>query len=159
MKKIKEIEKLLRQALLDNGKMEYALFEFELEEHIDYWYKGLKRDKEELVFAVTENRGYVAMVLITKKKDIYVNQEARTFLMEQWEGEVYRKNMEILIPMMSKELANDILAVNGVKIDASYLGSMLAKSEKNTKQMSRLEKILKNYQEKHQGILSDRKTE
>ncbi len=73
----KKIEKLLRQALLNNGKMEYALFEFELEEHIDYWYEGLIRDGEEFVFVVTENKGHVAMVLITKEKDIYVNEKAR----------------------------------------------------------------------------------
>lgn len=159
MKNTRKIEALLRQALIDNGKMEYALFEFELEEHIVYWYKGLKRDKEEFVFAVTENRGDVAMVLITKNKKIYVNEKARQFLMKQWEGEIYRKNMEVLIPMMAKNLANDILAVNNVKVEASYLGRMLAKAANNTKQISKLEKIIQSYQEKYQGILPDKSTD
>ena len=32
-----KIETRLRQALLQGGKMEHALYEYELEEHIDYW--------------------------------------------------------------------------------------------------------------------------
>jgi hypothetical protein len=29
-----------------------ALYEYELEEHIDYWYEGLKSDREQFVFAI-----------------------------------------------------------------------------------------------------------
>jgi hypothetical protein len=152
----KKIEILLRQALINNGKMEYALFEHELKENIDYWYKGLKRDKEELVFAITENRGHVAMVLITKNKDIYVNEDARALLAQQWEGGVYKKNMEILIPMMADDLANDILAVNGVKHASSYLESILARTAKSTKSLSQLEKIVKSYKDKNQRLLPDK---
>ncbi|WP_375506999.1 hypothetical protein [uncultured Nostoc sp.] len=57
-----KIANLLRKALLQGGKMELALYKYELEEHIDYWYKGLKIDCNECVFAVTENSGNVAMV-------------------------------------------------------------------------------------------------
>jgi hypothetical protein len=56
----KKIQTLLRKALLKNGLMEYALFEYELKEHINYWYKGLKADRDEFVFIVTENSGHVA---------------------------------------------------------------------------------------------------
>jgi len=95
--------------------MEYALYEHELVEHLDYWYKGLVTDRNEFVFAVTENSGDTAMVLITKEKDIYVNEVAREKLFRLW-GLAYNPNMKRLIPMMAEELANDIIAVNGVKI-------------------------------------------
>ncbi len=108
------IEKRLRKALLQDGKMEQALYEFELEEHLEYWYQGLQDDRDEFVFAVTERSGDVAMVLITEEKTIYVNEEARAKLSELW-PRAYRSNMKRLIPMMAEELANDIIAVNGVK--------------------------------------------
>ena len=80
-KKAKRIEKLLRKALVQNGPMAYALYEYELVEHIDYWYNGLIADQNDFVFAVTENSGDTAMVLITKKKDIYANEAARDELL------------------------------------------------------------------------------
>ena len=114
-KRAKRIEKLLRKALIQNGAMVYALYEHELVEHIDYWYDGLVADRNEFVFVVTENSGDTAMVLISKEKDIYVNEEAREKLLELW-GPAYQVNMKVLIPVMAKELADDILAVNGVSI-------------------------------------------
>ena len=112
-KRAKRIEKLLRKALVQNGTMAYTLYEYELVEHIDYWYNGLVADRNDFVFAVTENTGHTAMVLITKQKDIYINEVAREKLLELW-GQAYRPNMKILIPVMAEELANDIIAVNGV---------------------------------------------
>jgi len=111
----KRIEKLLQKALLQEAPMAYALYEHELVEHLDYWYNGLVADRNEFVFAVTENSGDVAMVLITKEKDVYVNEEARKKLSQIW-GLAYRPNMKRLIPVMAEELANDIIAVNGVTI-------------------------------------------
>jgi hypothetical protein len=110
----KEIANLLHDALLQGGKMEYALYEFELEENVEYWYEGLKTDRDEFVFAVTENSGDVAMVLIMEDKTIYINEDAREKLVELW-PQAYTTNMELLIPVMAEELANDILAVSGVK--------------------------------------------
>ncbi len=111
----KRIENLLRKALIQNEEMAEPLYEYELVEHIDYWYEGLERDKNEFVFAITENSGDMAMVLITKKKKIYVNEAARDKLSELW-GKVYKSNMERLIPMMAEQLANDIIAVTGVSL-------------------------------------------
>jgi len=54
MKK-RRIERLLREALLRGGKMELALYEYELEEHIEYWYEGLKADRDEFVPLVRSN--------------------------------------------------------------------------------------------------------
>jgi hypothetical protein len=110
-----KIENRLRKALLRGGKLEHELYEYELEEHIDYWYKGLKADRDEFVFAVTEHSGDVAMVLITKEKTIYINEAAREKLAEFW-PKTYHTNMQRLIPLMAEQLANDIIAVNGVKI-------------------------------------------
>lgn len=111
----KRIEKLLEEALLSEGKMEYGLYEFELEEHIDYWTDGMIKDRDLFVFVVTENRGSIAMVLITNKKDIYINEEARSMLQHFWPKEAYIFNLKKLIPEMAKQLSKGILAVNGVK--------------------------------------------
>ena len=111
----KKIETLLKKALVQNGKLAQALYDYELVEHIDYWYDGLKRDHDKFVFAVTENSGDVAMVFITKDKTIYVNEEARAKLMSEWPN-TYATNIKRLIPMMATQLANDILSVNGVKV-------------------------------------------
>ncbi len=114
MKK-RKIANTLRKALLEDGKMERALYEYELEEHIDYWYEGLKSDRDQLVFAVTESSGHVAMVLITPDKTIYVNEEAREKLAKFW-IKAYENNINQLIPMMAENLANDIISVTGVKM-------------------------------------------
>ena len=113
--KQKKIANTLRKALLEDGKMERTLYEYELEEHIDYWYEGLKSDREQFVFAITENTGHVAMVLITPDKTIYVNEEAREKLSEFW-IKAYKNNINRLIPMMAENLANNIISVTGVKM-------------------------------------------
>jgi len=113
MKK-RRIERLLREALLRGGKMELALYEYELEEHIEYWYEGLKADRDEFVFVVTENSGDVAMALITEDKTVFINEDARKKLQEFW-PRTYNANMKKLIPWMARDLANDIISVNGVK--------------------------------------------
>ena len=108
----------MRKALLKDGRMAAALYEYELAEHIEYWYTGLQTDGEEYVFAVTENSGDVAMVLITKGKENYVNEEARAKLQTLWLQPVYARNLKLLIPVMADQLANNIIAVNGVKVVA-----------------------------------------
>ncbi|WP_250126509.1 hypothetical protein [Chroococcidiopsis sp. CCMEE 29] len=110
----KKIESLLRKALLEEGKMAYSLYEYELEEHIDYWYDGLKADRDDFVFVVTENSGHVAMVLIMPDKTVLVNEAARAKLTEFWQSN-YSINLKRLIPTMAEELANGSLFVNGVK--------------------------------------------
>lgn len=82
----KKIECLLRKALLDDSEMAYSLYEYELEEHIDYWYDGLKADHDDFVFVVTENSGHVAIVLIMPDKTVLVNEAARAKLIEFWQN-------------------------------------------------------------------------
>ncbi len=114
----KKIEALLHQALVEKGKMEYSLYEYELKEHIDYWYESLKADKDDFIFAVTENSGDIAMVLITTEKIVYINEEAREKLSQIW-LKAYTKNMNRLIPMMAAQLVDGIIAVNGVQTMAN----------------------------------------
>ncbi len=86
-----------------------------VEEHLDYWYEGLKSDRDQFVFAITENSGDVAMLLITPDKTIYVNEEGREKPSQFW-TKAYENNINRLIPMIAENLANDIISVNGVKM-------------------------------------------
>ena len=111
-----QIENDLRKALLLNGEMSYNLFEYELKEHIDYWKNSVKQDKDEFMFVVTQNNGDVAMLLITNTEELFINEKAREQLQKFWIVEnVYKKNIEYLLPHMVEELENDIISVNGVK--------------------------------------------
>jgi uridine kinase len=109
------IENELRKVLLLNGKMSYNLFEYELEENINYWKKSLKKDKNEFLFVMTENNGDVAMLLITNENELFINETARQKLHEIWEEEsIYLSNVEFLLPIMAEQLENGILPVNGI---------------------------------------------
>ena len=71
----KTIEKNLIKALLKDGEMAYALFEYELEEHIDEYIKSKKEDKDDYFFAVTEHTNDVAMLLIDEKNKVHINEK------------------------------------------------------------------------------------
>ena len=111
----KTIEKRLTQALLNNGEMEFALYEHELEEHLGFLKSSLKRDKEDFIFVVTENRGYVAMVLIEKSGQIYINEQAREKLQSLWSA-MYETNVKGFIPLFAEQLAEGELAITGVSV-------------------------------------------
>jgi len=109
------IENILRKALLLNEEMSDGLFEYELEEHIDFWKKNMKKDKDEFLFVVTENNGNVAMLLMTNKNELFINEKARQKLHEFWTEDMYNYNIEFLLPIMTEQLENNIISVNGVK--------------------------------------------
>ena len=111
----KTIEKNLSKALLDDGTMAYALFEYELEEHIDEYMKSKQEDGDDYFFAVTELTNDVAMLLIDRRNKVHVNEKARTLLKKYW-NKSYAHNMKIMIPHMADELSKGSLSVNGVKI-------------------------------------------
>lgn len=115
----KRIENILYKALLLNGEMKHALYEYELEEHLEYWEKGLIKDKDEFVFVVTENKGDVAMVLITNKGKLHINEKARNQLQLYWKSN-YETNIEFLLPTMAKQLSKGILPVHGVKYETKH---------------------------------------
>lgn len=112
----KAIQNRLRQALLANANMSHALYKWELEEHLDYWKAGMRRDKDEFLFVVTENSGDVAMLLLTDKGELFINELAREKLQLLWNNAgVYERNMELLLPVMAAQLEAGELYVNGVR--------------------------------------------
>ncbi|WP_310395551.1 hypothetical protein [Hymenobacter sp.] len=114
----KTIENRLRKALVANADMSYALYKHELEEHIDYWRAGMRRDGDEFLFVVTENGGAVAMLLMTNKDEAFINELAREQLQLLWKSEgVYANNMKLMIPLMAEQLEAGELAVTGVKTE------------------------------------------
>jgi hypothetical protein len=80
----KKIEKKLKQALIHDGEMQYELYEYELEELLDEWKSSMAQDKDDYIFAVTENSGHVAMVLIEKTGEVHINEKARERLKGLW---------------------------------------------------------------------------
>jgi hypothetical protein len=110
-----KIENLLNQALLHEGKMEYPLYEHELIETLDELKLSMKRDKDDYIFTVTENRGHVAMMLVEKSGEVYVNEQARARLKTLW-NTAYENNMKKLIPDFAQQLHENTLPINGVKV-------------------------------------------
>jgi hypothetical protein len=43
---LKEIRRALEHALLEEGEMHRELYEYELEEHVDYWSASMRRDRD-----------------------------------------------------------------------------------------------------------------
>lgn len=111
----KIIERNLRKALLDDGPLSWALFEYELEEHIEEFIQSKRSDKDKYFFAVTENSNHVAMLLIDEKDVVHVNEEARAILRILWR-KAYRENLERLIPDMAGELDDGRIYIAGVNV-------------------------------------------
>jgi hypothetical protein len=122
----KKIAKNLKRALLDDGPLVRALFEFELEEHLDEYLLSKQADRDKYFFAVTEHTNDVAMLLIDEDDHIYINEEARTRLKELWR-DAYSENIQLMIPRMAEQLEAGYLFAAGVKevgeLDLSALGS------------------------------------
>jgi hypothetical protein len=113
----KSIEKNLRKALLDDGPLARALFEYELKEHMDAYACSKHMDGDKYFFAVTEHSHDVAMLLIDEGDQLHVNEDARALLKKLWR-DAYRKNLEVLIPQMVEELNAGYLFTAGVKVSA-----------------------------------------
>lgn len=110
----KKIENLLKQALIHDGEMQYELYEYELKELLDELRSSMAKDQDEYIFAVTENSGHVAMLLIEKAGRVYINDEAREKLKTLWQT-AYESNMKKLIPAFAKQLNEGEIPINGVK--------------------------------------------
>jgi hypothetical protein len=110
----KNIERLLIQTLLHDGAMKYGLYEYELEELVDELTSSLAADQDDYIFAVTENNGHVAMVLIEKSGQVHINEQAREKLRALWPA-AYDSNLRRLIPAFAKQLQAGELPINGVK--------------------------------------------
>jgi hypothetical protein len=108
------IQQTLHNALLLDGPLHQSLYEYEMEENLAAWAEEMKKNGDEFVFIVTENTGDVAMVLITKEDELFINESARDFLKKEWH-ENYEGNLLKLLPYMAKELNLGYFSVNGVK--------------------------------------------
>ncbi len=122
---LKKIQKSLENALINDSKMSYELYEYELEEHIDYWKSSMIMDEDEFVFAVTVHRNNVtnvfdvAMLLIEKSEKVYINEFARDRLKELWKS-AYLNNIKMLAPVFAKQLNDGEIAFNGVKTSQTF---------------------------------------
>ena len=66
------------------------------------------------MFVVTINDGDVAILLITKNDELFINEKAREQLKTFWKNQ-YKTNIELLLPNMVNDLSNDYFALTGVK--------------------------------------------
>ena len=122
----KAIQVRLRNALVANADMSYALYKYELEERIAYWKAGMMRDKDEFLFVVTENCGDVAMLLMTDKDEFFINELAREKLRQLWHNKgVYERNMKQFLPFMAEQLEAGELPVTGVKTISQPGGGLI----------------------------------
>ena len=110
----KHIEKRLEQTLMHDDAMQYGLYTYELEEVLDELKSSLAHDNDDDIFAVTENSGHVAMVLIERSGQVHINEQAREKLRALWPA-TYKSNMQQLIPAFAKQLHAGELPINGVK--------------------------------------------
>jgi hypothetical protein len=106
---------ILSKGLLDDEEMDRDLYEERLERRIDEWHQGLKSDRENYVFVVTKNSSHMAMVMITKSKKVYVNEEAKEKLSQVFLLN-YKKNIELLLPKMAGDFEISSVSVNGIFI-------------------------------------------
>ena len=111
----KTIAKNLKRVLLDDAPFALALFEYELEEHIEEYLQSKRVDNDRYFFAVTEHSNDVAMLLIDERDIVHINEQARVVLRALWR-DAYSTNMKRLIPKMAQDLDAGYLSAMGVKV-------------------------------------------
>ncbi|MFN8456701.1 MAG: hypothetical protein U0401_18880 [Anaerolineae bacterium] len=115
------IEKNLKKALLQDGSLEQALYEFELEEHVAEYLQSKREDGDKYFFAVTEHTNEVALLLIDENDHLHINEAARAVLKQLW-ADAYEYNIKKLIPNMAEQLEAGYLFSAGVKEVAGVFG-------------------------------------
>ena len=110
----KTIEKNLIKALLKDGPLVKALYDYELAEHLDEFLQSKHEDQDKYFFAITEHSNDVAMLLIDEDDTVYINADAREQLKRIW-SEAYSYNMKKPIPDMANQLDAGFLYDAGVK--------------------------------------------
>lgn len=110
----KRIERLLAKALLKEGKMAYALYEYELEENLADWVASMERDGDDFILSLTEHSNDVAMALLHKTDGLYINENAREKLKSLWLDQ-YANNIKKMIPYWAVELSAGSIPLMGVK--------------------------------------------
>lgn len=125
---LKEIQDILERVLLQDDEMSRALYEWEMEEHVDYWFASMRRDRDEFLFVVDAHMNNVtrqpnaAMLLLEPPRVMAVNEAARDRLKVLWKG-AYAPNIQKLIPTFAQQLKDGELSVNGVKTAGELLSS------------------------------------
>jgi hypothetical protein len=118
---VKDLKKVLENALLKDGKMEVDLYEYEFVELLDEFKESVIEDKDDFLFAVTTHKNDItgnedtAMVLIDKSGEVHINESARDKLKDEWKG-AYERNIKKLIPDFAKQLYEGEIPINGIKI-------------------------------------------
>ena len=107
-------EKILRQVLLEGEPFAFALFEYELEENLDFYVSSRSKDMDKYFMAITENSNDVAMILVNENNQVLVNDSARKELQDYW-GNNYENHINKLIPQIAKALAQDLIYITGIK--------------------------------------------
>lgn len=117
---LKEIRQALERTLLHEGEMHRKLYEYELEEHVDYWKASMRRDRDEFLFVVDVRRNEVtgqpntALLLLEPSGAVLINESARDRLEALW-GAAYEPNLHTLIPSFAEQLHEGVLPVHGVQ--------------------------------------------
>lgn len=109
------MEKALRKALLDDGEMDLQLYKYELEKDVLKIKQGIIDDKEDFAIAVTQNKNSVAMLLITKKGELFINEKAREKLKSMW-IKTYAFNINYFFPSMLDAYSKGFYWINGIKL-------------------------------------------
>jgi hypothetical protein len=111
---VKQITMRLEQTLLRDGELSYELYKDELEQFVDELKSSMTHDRDDYIFAVLEDGGQVAMVLVEQSGHVHSNEQARDKLKALWPA-AYASNLQKLIPAFANQLNQGELPINGVK--------------------------------------------
>lgn len=113
----------LRKALLEEGKLSYDLYEFEMEYFVDDWYEEMDYDKDDFILIIDENEGDVAIVLISKEEELLINEEAMNRLKLLW-SENYVKNINDFMPFFLEQLSVEVFPIIGLNLINTDFGEV-----------------------------------
>ena len=100
---VKNLEILLQRVLFNNWGMEYELYKYELEGQLEELADHLVEVEGDYLFMLTENNGYMAMVLLENTGAVHINEKARDRLRALW-PKTYTTNLQQVIPFFAKQL-------------------------------------------------------
>ncbi|GBO56215.1 hypothetical protein APA_4545 [Pseudanabaena sp. lw0831] len=95
--------------------MSLVLYQDKLAKNIDEWHEELISESGDFAFVITSRDGDVAMTMIDKDKNIYVNEEARDQLSKLW-AKNYVKNAKFLLPGIADHINEYGLAITGITV-------------------------------------------
>ena len=96
----------LTNTLLHDGPMSLLRYQDELEDQVAELQDIMHQNNNDLLMALTENSGDVAMLLLLKDNSVYCNEDARDTLRTLWKDS-YDYNILLIIPGMVEDLCDD----------------------------------------------------